>query len=65
MDDEEDEDDEDLLEPGEEEHAKGDDDGDVPMEGTETTGDRCDSDGGWVGGGDFRWEWEWTEWTIL
>lgn len=41
VDDEEDEDDEDLLEAGDgEEHAKGDDDGDVPMEGTEATGDR-------------------------
>ena len=40
MDDEEDEDDEDLLEAGgDEEHAKGDD-GDVPMEGAEATGDR-------------------------
>ena len=47
VDDEEDEDDEDLLEAGDgEEHAKGDDDGDVPMEGTEATGDRHDSDGG-------------------
>jgi hypothetical protein len=47
VDDEEGEDDEDLLEAGDgEEHAKGDDDGDVPMEGTEATGDRHDSDGG-------------------
>ena len=49
VDDEEDEDDDDLLEAGQEEHAKGDDDGDVPMEGTEATGDRRDSDGGGVG----------------
>eukprot|EP00438_Fugacium_kawagutii_P036313 Skav220725 [mRNA] locus=scaffold2753:105376:108461:- [translate_table: standard] len=41
VDDEEDDDDEDLLnEGGDEEHAKGDDEGDVPMEGAEATGDR-------------------------
>ena len=55
VDDEEDEDDEELLEAGDEEHGKGDDDGDAPMEGTEAAGDRCGSDGtvgwGWVGGG--------------